>query len=578
MKDKIKKLKQMYKISGYHKQFVILFLIIELTAIVEIVTIPYITKQMIDIEIPDKNIKALIILGNIYVVFLLLQCYMTLKHCNMRSILKRKIQGDLREKVFNKMQDVKTKFYDENETGVILQFLNTDVNDASLLFPEIIVEMYFMGIIRFTIIAIFLMFVNLKITLGILALYFIGLLITTYFNKKTIKNINEIRKINIELYNYINEGIQGFLTIKILNIIKNKEKELNDKLEEYNKSNNKLEKIIAKYNNIFAFITSLQTAIIIYFAGINVIQGSMAYVEILLLINYSSALEYELKWFTKHLTNFNKSFFAYSKILDFLNLNNIENLENGEELKKINSIEFKNVYFSYNGNQKNIENFSLELNKNEKVALIGKTGSGKTTVVNLLCRFYEPINGEILINNRDYKCFSISSIRKRIGYVMQEVQILPNTIIDNIRYANENISLEQIENIFKKLKLHNKIMQLENGYNTDIYSNPDILSTGEKQMINFARVMAIDADIIILDEVTSALSYETEMLVKNAIDEVTNGKIAFIIAHRLTTIKECDNIILMKDGKIVEEGKHMELVSNKREYYKLVSLYTKVGL
>ena len=138
-KDKLKKLKQMYNDSGYHKQFTILFIIIELTAIIEIITIPYITKKMINIEIPNKNIKALVILGVIYIAFLLLQCYMVLKHCNMRSILKRKIQRDLREKVFNKMQDVKTKFYDENETGVILQFLQTDVNDSGALFPEIVV-------------------------------------------------------------------------------------------------------------------------------------------------------------------------------------------------------------------------------------------------------------------------------------------------------------------------------------------------------------------------------------------------------------------------------------------------------
>lgn len=575
MKNKIRKLKEMYKVSGYHKRFIILFSIILVSALIDILSIPYITRKIIDIEIPNNNIKALIIWGIIYMIFLLVSCYLTLKHCNMRSILQRKIQRDLREKVFDKMQEIKTKFYDENDTGVILQFLQTDVNESGRMFADIITEMYFMGLMRFTIISIFLMFVDLEVTLMILVLYIIGYLITLYFNRKTIKVIDRIRKINIELYSKINEGVQGFLTIKILNIIDKKEKELKDALSEYETVNNELEKIVAIYNNIFAFIVSLSTVIIIYFTGIKVAQGVMTYVEMVLLIEFSSSLQFEFKWFIKHLTNFNKSFVSFSKILNFLKLENIENVQAGEELKKINSIEFSDVHFSYTGYKKNIQKFNFKLNKNEKLALVGRTGSGKTTVVNLLCRFYEPVKGIIKINGTNYLKYSLSSLRKRIGYVMQDTYILPNTIIDNIRCVNKNITNEKIQDIFKKLKLHDKIIKLKDGYNTDIKNNPDILSTGEKQMLNFARVMAIDCDVVILDEVTSALSYEAEMLVNNAIKEVTKDKMAIIVAHRLSTIKNCDKIILLKNGKLIEEGNHNELIERKNEYYELVNGYMK---
>lgn len=571
MKDKLKQLKLMYRVSGYHKQFILLFTIIITFAVIEMIAIPHITKQMINVEIPNENIKALIIWGIVYIIFLVIACYITLKHCNIRSILKRKIKRDLREKVFDKMQEVKTKFYDENDTGVILQFLQKDVDEAGAIFPEVVTEMYFMGLIRFSIIAIFLMFVDLKITLIILLLYIIGYFVTVYFNRKTVNIINKIRKINIELYNKINEGVQGFLTIKILNIIEKKENELKDILKQYDIVNNKLEKIVAKYNNIFSFIISLSTVIIIYYAGIEVAKGVMAYVEIMLLIEFSSSLESEFKWFIKHLTNFNKSFISFSKILNFLDLDSVEKIQDGEKLEKINSIKFSNVHFSYTGYTKNIENFSFTLNNNEKLALVGRTGSGKTTIVNLLCRFYEPVQGEIKINDTNYLKYSISSLRSRIGYVMQETQILPGTIIDNIRYASKNITIDEIENIFKKLKLHDKIIKLEKGYNTDIYNNPDILSTGEKQMINFARIMAMNCDVVILDEVTSALSYEYEMLVNNAIKEATKDKITIIIAHRLSTIKKCDKIILLKNGKQVEEGNHEALINMKKEYYELVN-------
>lgn len=465
---------------------------------------------------------------------------------------------------------MKTKFYDENDTGVILQFLQTDVNEAGAMFAEIVTEMYFMGLIRFFIITILLIVINIKITLIVLLLYIIGYFITLFFNKKTISIINKIRKVNIDLYSMINEGVQGFLTIKILNIIEKKEQELQELLNEYNQTNNQLEKIVSKYNNIFSFIVSLSLVVIIYYGGIKYIQGILTYVEIMLLIEYSSSLEFEFNWFIKHLSNFNKSFVSFSKILKFLKLDDIEILEEGEKLEKINLIEFDNVYFSYSGYEKNIENFNITLNKGEKIALVGRTGAGKTTIANLLCRFYEPTEGRININGNDYLKYSIYSLRNKIGYVMQEVCILPGTIIDNIRYVNPNITDEEIKNIFKKLKLHEKITRLKDGYDTEIFINPEILSTGERQMINFARVMAIDCDVIILDEVTSALSCETEMLVNNAIEEVIKDKISIIIAHRLSTVRNCDKILLMKDGKIIEQGNHDELMKKQNEYYNLV--------
>ena len=571
MKNKIKQIIEMYKISGYHKQFIILFIIIVGTALIDINVIPYITRQIIDVDIPQQNIKGLIIFGFIYIIFLIISCYLTLKHCDMRSILERKIQKDLREKVFNKMQSIKTKFYDENDIGVILQFLQGDVNQSGKMFADIVTEMVFMGLIRFTIYGVFLMFVDLKITLAILSLYVVGYLITIYFNKKTINLINKIRQVNIDIYSKVTEGVQGFITIKILNIIQKKEKELEELLNEYEIANNKLEKNISIYNNLFAFIVSLSTAIIIYFAGIKVITGSMAYVEIILLMEFSGSLDFEFKWFITHLTDFNKSFISFSKILKFLKLEDTENIDDGENLEQINCIEFSNVYFSYTGNEKNIKNLSFTLKQNEKIALVGRTGCGKTTVINLLCRFYEPLKGKIKINGKDYKKYSISSLRKKIGYIMQDTYIIDGTILDNIKYVNKDITDEEIMNIFKKLNLHEKILNLKDGYNTNLSINPDILSTGEKQIINFARVMATNCDVIILDEVTSNLSYETELLVNNAIKEVTKGKMVIIIAHRLTTIKDCDEILLMKNGKIIEEGNHNELMIKKGKYYELVN-------
>ena len=545
-------LKEMFNDAGYKVKFIFLFILIIVTLLIELCTIPYITKQIIDVEIPNGNIRGLFVYVSVYIIVFFTQCYMVLKHCDMRSILRIKIERDLKGKVFNKLQDVNLKFYDENTTGTILQFLQNDVSNASILFPRIITEMYVMGLIRFGITTVFLMFIDIKITLYIILLYIMGFLITLVFNKKTVRNINQVRKINMELYTYINEAVQGFLTIKTLNIIEEKEKELSEKLEEYTVANKKIEKIVAGYNSIFSFITAIGTAVITYFGGANIVQGIASYAEIMLLIDYASSLRYDFNWFIKHLTNFNKSFIAYSNILEFIKTDNIERIEEGEKLENIDNIEFKNIYFSYNNNQKTIKDFSLKIRKGESCALIGKTGSGKSTIINLLCRFYETNKGKILVNGDDYKKYSISSLRNRIGYIMQDVQILPNSIIDNIRYVNKDIKISEIKDIFRRLKLHDKIMSLKDQYYTNIYDNADILSTGERQLINFARIMAINPDVVVLDEVTSNLSIESEMLVGNAINEVIKGKIAVIIAHRLSTIEKCSKIVELSDGKIVK--------------------------
>lgn len=521
-KDKLKRYKKMYRDVGYHKKFMALFTLIIITAVIEIVTVPHVVKQILDVEIPEQNIKGLVIWVGIQIGILLSQCYMVLKHCEMRCNLSRWIKGDLRIRIFEKLQKVKAKFFDENESGMILQFLQDDTQNAGELFPIITTEMFVMGLVRFFILIIFFMFINIKIALVIVGLYFLGLLITLLFNRKTTGKIEQIRKLNMNVYTTINEGIQSFLTIKTLGIINQKIRDLEEKLEEYNRENSKLEKIISTYNAIFSFITSFSTISIIYLGGMNVLQGVMTYAEIMILIDYANYIKYEFSWFTRHLTDFNQAFLAYTKILELLEQTEEEDLKKGEELsEKITSIEFDKVYFSYNQTQKNIKNFSLKVEENQKVALIGKTGVGKTTVTNLLERLYEPQKGEIRINQKDYREYSIDSIRNKIGYIMQEIQIAPNTIIDNIKYVNQKITKDEIVEIFKELKMHEKIMSLPKGYHTNLYENPDLFSTGEKQIISFARIMAMNPDVIILDEVTSNLSWEKEELIKNAIEKVT---------------------------------------------------------
>lgn len=572
MKEKIKNIKKMFDFEGYKKWFALLCFIIIVAQIFEVCVIPKLITRIFDYNIPEKNISGLIIMCIIYTLTMLISCYATLKHVWIRCWLHRWIQRDLRNKVFEKLQYVKKEFYDKNTTGTILQFLNDDSYDASRLFSSVSVEMFIMGIGRFSIILIFLLFVNVKITFISLFIYIIGALITVYFNRSTIHSMIEIRKLNTEIYTYINECINGLITIKTLNIIKHKEEELQQKLDIYNKGKIQLEKRIALYQNIFTLIISLADIFIIVIGGMNVIQGIFTYAQIVTLMEYSGDLSHEFDWFIRNISNFNKSYIAFDKILEFLEKDNVEDVNKGKTLKEINEISFSDVSFGYSGNDKIINHIQFDIKGDKSIAIVGKTGAGKSTITNLICRLYEPTSGSILINGDNYLEYSIKSIRNKIGYILQDIDILPNTILDNIKFVKKDITEEEVKEIFKKLKMHNKIMNLKDGYNTDIYNNPDVLSHGEKQIINFARVMALDVDLIIMDEITSYLSTENENMIREAIKEVTKNKKSIIIAHRLPTIKECDEIFFLKNGSIIEKGKHEELIEKKGEYYNLYYL------
>jgi len=233
------------------------------------------------------------------------------------------------------------------------------------------------------------------------------------------------------------------------------------------------------------------------------------------------------------------------------------------------NIDFKDVCFSYNTGEKVLENFNLQINEGESVALVGKTGSGKTTIVNLACRFYEPTKGNILVDGTDYREYPLHWLHSKIGYVLQEPHLFSGSIRENITYGNRTANDKEIINAAKLVNAHNFIIKLENGYETDVGERGSQLSTGQKQLISFARAIISNPSIFVLDEATSSVDTETEYLIQHAIENVLKGRTSLIIAHRLSTIRSADRILVIEKGKIIEEGSHKELLRKKGYYYKL---------
>lgn len=526
---------------------------------------------MVEYAIPSKNIKLVVNLGIIYFIVAFFRMLATYFEHIEQEVIQKNIESDYRERVFLKLLKLKEKEIDKVRVGEILENIINDTKEISKYFTMGITRSYFAGVLRLLGTLAVLMYLNVPIVIITFLIYLIGFFITYLFNKKSIKFTKIKREINAKILNWSNEQVQGYQTIKSLEIQNARLSEIKQLISEYEKAVNRLEKNIRIYTCIYDFLIGLVGIITILIGTISVEKGILSYGAIVILSRYIDQPEVYARWVVEGFQIRNVSKISFNKVINILEKEE-EDIGEGENLEIVNNVEFDNVSFLYNESKNVLNNVSFTAKRNENIALIGRTGSGKTTLVNLICRFYDLQTGQIRINGKDYREYSIKSLRNSIGYIMQKVVIFNGTILENINFSNKDISKEEIIEICKKLNLHEKIMSLKDGYETKISSDTDIFSAGEKQLLNFSRVMVQNPQIIILDEVTASLSYKSEMLVRNAIEEITRGKISFIIAHRLSTIKKCDKIILMKDGRIIEEGNHNELMEKHGEYYNLVNV------
>lgn len=560
---------EMFKYGNFQKRIVITFIEYMITSIIWIIIDQYMTYSLFDDAIAKENIKLVIFLSILMIVKIITNIAEGILNCILRHHLQRDFSHYARNDIYKKIINSKVEFFDKSNTGELFELVMNDSGNFSTFFTQygLQTSSYLVKTITYLII---LLFVDLKLA-AILAISYVianGALIVS--NKKTFSIINEIRKLNISITKWITEQINGYEIIKSMQFEEKRLDKMKELIDTYNNESNKLDKIVRKYIFIYDFFSLLTTLFVVCIGGLDILSGVITYGALMIFVNGTSTIKHFLDVFIRSVNSLNSSYISFVKILKFNNDFLPENDCGKLSLEKINNIQIENLNFSYNENKQILNNINIKVDSNDKIAIIGKTGSGKTTLVNLLCRFYELKDGTIKINGQDYKKYELSDLREQIGYVMQDVVIFEGNVFENINYANKKVSEEEIINICKKLNLHNKIISIEKGYKTNLNKNKDLLSQGEKQMINFARILVENPSVIILDEVTSSLSYENEELIKNAINEIIKGRICIIIAHRLSTIKSCDKILLMKNGRIIEEGNHTELIERKGEYYELI--------
>ncbi len=546
------------------------------------VVMPMMTQYAIDNFILKKTLENFGYFIGIYLSLGFLLVFIVYSFIMVAGKIENDIIFELRKKAFYKLQNLSLTYYDKNAVGAIMSRVVADVSKLGQNIVWNIVDMTW-GIAMMTTMIIVMFFINVKLTLLSLTMVPVLFLISAFFQKRMLSSNRKVRKVNSIITGAYNEGILGAKTSKVLVREEKNIEEFNVLTEDMRMKSLKSLMYSSLYLPLVVSVGSIGTALVLYYGGMSVSSDIITFGVLTLFLGFTKQFFEPIRQLARVFADLQAAQAALERVLDLVeeeplikdSQSVIEKYgdilnpkkENWEEI--IGNIEFQNVNFWYKEGEPVLKDFNLTVKKGENIALVGETGSGKSTIVNLLCRFYEPSSGKILIDGIDYKERSQGWLHSSLGYVLQSPHLFSGNIIDNIRYGNENITKEEVVEAAKLVNAHNFIMKLENGYETEVGESGAMLSTGEKQLISFARAIISKPKLFVLDEATSSIDTETEHLIQEAISKVLEGRTSFLIAHRLSTIRNADKILVIKKGVVVESGSHHELLEKKGYYYKL---------
>ena len=432
-------------------------------------------------------------------------------------------------------------------------------------------------------ITIVMLITNWQMALLILMVIPVLWYISVYFQTRILKTYRDVRKVNSKITGAFSEGISGAKTTKTMAIEDLNLDEFKALTGEMRQRSIKAAVLSALFMPLVTGLGAISTAGILVVGGQQVLLGAIQFGTLMLFTQYASQFFEPLRQIARLLAELQMAQASAERVLSLIN-SEADIVDKPHVVEKYGTIlhpikenypvmegevEFRDVTFHYNPQEPVLTNFNLKVRRGQTVALVGETGSGKSTIVNLLCRFYQPVEGQILIDGVDITERSIGWLHSNLGYVLQAPHLFSGTVAENIRYGRLEATDEEVEAAAKMVNAHNFITKLEQGYLSDVGEGGSRLSTGEKQLVSFARAVLADPAIFVLDEATSSIDTETEQIIQHAIDTLLVNRTSFVIAHRLSTIVSADIILVIKKGKIVEQGTHGELLKLKGSYYRL---------
>jgi len=549
------------------------------------VLLPLFQRYAVDHFIEQRSLAGFQTFIAGYVVVIVLQVlsfvFYTLSAMKMEMHMGR----DLKKACFVHLQTLSFSYYNVTPVGYILARVMSDTNKISAITAWDMVDI--LWALTYVLSAFISMAIlDLRLALLVMIIVPIIAVLTTYFQKKILFWNRKVRAINSRLTGAYNEGIMGAKTSKTLVIEDKNTEEFSELTEEMRSASVRAAGLNALYIPLVMLASSAATAIVLVRGGDMVLEHGMLIGTLSAFTTYAVSIFEPIQQMARVLANIISVQPNIERVMGLLDQkpNIVDNpaviekygdsfhpkKENWEEIR--GDIEFDDVSFRYpDGEEEVLSHFSLKIPAGTTVAIVGETGAGKSTLVNLACRFFEPTSGRILIDGVDYRERSQLWLHSRLGYVLQNPHLFSGTVMENIRYGRLDATDEEVRAAAKAVSADTVVEHLENGYDSDVGEGGDKLSTGEKQLVSFARAVLADPAIFVLDEATSSIDTQTEQLIQNATLNLLKGRTSFLIAHRLSTIRQADLILVVKDGKIVEQGKHEELLKKGGYYHDLYS-------
>ena len=547
------------------------------------IIIPLFQRYALDHFIGKGTFDTIVPFLILYAATILIAAGSNYISCAQATIIEMRVNRELRKTGFEHLQNLSFSYFNQNSVGYIHARLMSDTSRIGGLVSWTLVDCvwrisYLVGAI------VVMVALNPKLALLVLSILPLLVVLFTIFQKRLIKVNREVREINSKITGNFNEGITGAKTIKSLAIEEKMEQRFREETEHMRKKTVQASRLRGLFAGTMNFASSVALAIVLWKGGY-IAQEQIGTFSVFM--SYAQGMMEPLRWLVDivsdlittqvNIERFTNLLAVQSDVVDTPEV--IEKYgdtlnpkkENWEPIK--GDIEFQNVTFQYpDGDEIVLDHFSLKVPFGTHLAIVGETGAGKSTLVNLVCRFYEPTEGAVLIDGRDAKERSQLWLHSAIGYVLQTPHLFSGTVRENLLMGNPDATEEQIMQAIRLVSAEEVISHLEHGLDTDVGEGGDLLSTGEKQLISFARAVLADPRILILDEATASVDTMTEAKIQSAMETVTAGRTCLMIAHRLSTVRNADMILVVKDGKIVEQGKHTELLAQKGYYH---TLYTR---
>jgi len=545
------------------------FLTIALTSVTD-AYFTYLNKDFVDQGINMKDTARLMHLATIYGSIILFQAVTVFGFVYLAGVLGERIQYDLRKMLFNHLQELSLSYYAQNAVGRLIARVTSDTGRVAELMTWGVVDTSW-AVLNIGTSVIFMAVINWRLALIVFAAIPVMAMIAIQFRKRILVEFRAARRTNSKITGAYNENIQGVRVVKALGREDENTREFQGLTGKMSHASYRAAWLSALFLPTVQIIAAVALGMIVGYGGLQIQAGLMTIGGIQAFVSYLTFMIWPIQDMARVYAEMQHSIASAERIFKLADTApEVHNRPDAIEARTLlGEIEFDHVDFHYEDGKSVLADFTLKVKPGQTIALVGPTGGGKSTIVNLLCRFYEPRNGMIRINGRDYGEYTLESIHSRIGIVLQTPHLFSGSVRENIRYGRLAASDAEVIEAAKIAGAHDFIVTLEKGYDQNVGEGGNLLSVGQKQLISLARAVLAQPELFIMDEATSSVDTLTEALIQRGMEALMKGRTSFVIAHRLSTIRRADIILVIENGRIAEKGSHAELLRVRGHYYRL---------